>query len=203
MLTDKPLNTIFNAETSKEAWDSLMAHYKGKGEQKIAYLIIELFCSTLSDDMPLDPQINAMLHTANTITTLGLPLHEKLIALAIIISLPLSYDTLKTILTAAKSTEMTVKNVHSQVALEEHWRTREADSSSAFTAHFKGTPKGKNQDLKLRFQRKSILYTRFGLGILMHNVVTFFGAKFPQPVESSCMSSLATILVTVVVVTVV
>jgi len=44
---------------------------------------------------------------------------------------------------------------------------------------------------------------RFGLGILTHNVVTFFGAKFPQPVESSRTSSLATILVTVVVVTVV
>jgi len=40
-------------------------------------------------------------------------------------------------------------------------------------------------------------------GILTHNVVTFFGAKFPQPVENSRASSLATILVTVVVVTVV
>jgi len=55
--------------------------------------------------------------------------------------------------------------------------------------------------VELRFRRKSILYTRFGLGILTHNVVTFFGAKFPQPVENSRASSLATILVTVVVVT--
>jgi len=146
-LTDEPLNTIFNAETSKEAWDHLMMQYEGKGEQKIAYLIIELFRSTLSDDMPLNPQINAMLRTANTITTLGLPLHEKLIALAIIILLPPSYDTLKTILTAAKSMEMTVENVHSQVALKEHRRAHEADSSSVFAARFKGTPKG-NKDLK-------------------------------------------------------
>ena len=125
-----------------------MAHYEGKGEQKIAYLIIELFHSTLSDDSPLDPQINAMMHTANTITTLGLPLHEKLIALAIIISLPPSYETLKTILTASKSTELTVENVRSQIGIEEHRRMREADSSSVFTAHFKGTLKGKNKDLK-------------------------------------------------------
>jgi len=41
---------------------------------------------------------------------------------------------------------------------------------------------------------------RFGPGILTHNVVTFFGTKFPQPVENSCISSLATILLTVVVV---
>src|SRR5882724_198682 len=147
-LTDEPLNTIFNAETSKEAWDSLMARYEGKGEQKIAYLIIELFRSTLSDDSPLDPQINAMMHTANTITTLGLPLHEKLIALAIIISLPPSYETLKTILTASKSTELTVENVRSQIGIEEHRRTREADSSGAFTARFKGTPKGNSKDPK-------------------------------------------------------
>jgi len=40
-LTDEPLNTVFQARTSKEAWDSLMARYEGKGEQKIAYLIIE------------------------------------------------------------------------------------------------------------------------------------------------------------------
>ena len=52
----------------------------------------------------------------------------------------------------------------------------------------------------LRFRRKSILYTRFGLGILTHNVVTFFGAKFPQPVENSRAPSLATILVAVTVV---
>jgi len=41
-----------------------MTCYEGKGEQKIAYLISELFRSTLSDDAPLNPQINAMMHTA-------------------------------------------------------------------------------------------------------------------------------------------
>ena len=114
-----------------------MACYKGKGEQQIIYLMIELFRSTFSEDMPLDPQINAMMRTANTIIALRLPLHEKLIALAIIISLPSSYDTLKTILMASKSTELTVKNVQSQVAIEEHRRTHEVDSSSTFATHFK------------------------------------------------------------------
>jgi len=49
--------------------------------------------------------------TANTISALGLPLHEKLIALAIIISLPPSYETLKTILMASKSMELTIENI--------------------------------------------------------------------------------------------
>ena len=124
-----------------------MTRYEGKGEQKIAYLIIELFRSTLSDDSPLNPQINAMLHTANTISALGLPLHEKLIALAIIISLPPSYETLKTILTAAKSMELTVENVRSQVVIEEHRRTHAADSSGAFAARFKGGHKGKKPSM--------------------------------------------------------
>jgi len=117
MLTDELLNTVFHAQMLKEAWDRLMVCYEGKGEQKIAYLIIELFHSTLSDETPLDPQINTMMHTADTISVLGLPLDDKLIAIAIIISLPPSYDTLKTILTAAKSMELTVENVRSQVTL--------------------------------------------------------------------------------------
>ena len=92
MLTDKPLNMVFQVQTVKQAWDCLMVCYEGKGEQKIAYLIIELFCSALSDD---SPQINAMMCMANTMSMLGLPLHEKLITLAIIISLPPSYNMLK------------------------------------------------------------------------------------------------------------
>jgi len=56
MLTDKPLNTVFQAQTALQYWDRLMTCYKGKGEQKIAYLIIELFQSTLSDNSPLNPQ---------------------------------------------------------------------------------------------------------------------------------------------------
>src|SRR5882762_1405896 len=53
---------------------------------------------------------------------------------------------------------------------------------------------------KLQFQRKSILYTRFGPELETHNVVTFFGVKSPRLVENSHTSSLATIPVTVVVV---
>ena len=43
MLSNEPLNTVFHTQTAKQAWDSLMTHYEGKGEQKIAYLISELF----------------------------------------------------------------------------------------------------------------------------------------------------------------
>jgi len=88
-----------------------------------------------------------MLRTAHTLSTLGLPLNDKLITIAIVISLPPSYDTLKTILTAAKSSEMTVENMHSQVALKEHQRTCEVDASGTFAARFKGGQKGNQKHL--------------------------------------------------------
>src|SRR5882762_11857256 len=53
----------------------------------------------------------------------------------------------------------------------------------------------------LRFRRKSILYMRFGPETVTHNVIAFFSAKFPQLVENSRVSSLATIPATIVVIT--
>lgn len=53
MLKDEPLNGVLFAKTAQEAWESLVARYEGKGEQKMAYLIDELFHGTLSDDSPL------------------------------------------------------------------------------------------------------------------------------------------------------
>ena len=89
-----------------------------------------------------------MLCMAHSLSALRLTLDNKLIAIAIVISLLPSYDTLKTILTAAKSMEMMVENVHTQIALEEHRHTCGADSSSAFATWLKGTPKGNNRGHK-------------------------------------------------------
>jgi len=163
-LNDKLLNTVFQVKMAMEAWDHLMTHYEGKGDQKIAYLIIELFQSTLSDDSPLDPQINALMRMANTIASLGLPLHDKLITLAIIISLPPSYETLKTILTATKSMDLSVENVRSQVTIEEHWHVHATDSSGVFTAWFKGGHKGKKPSMS----QEERLAQRKAKGYCMH-----------------------------------
>jgi len=52
--------------------------------------------------------------------------------------------------------------------------------------------------------KEAVSYIRdLAWGFLTHNVVTFFWCEVPQPVESSRASSKATILVTVVVVTIV
>src|SRR5258705_1167273 len=144
-LADEPMNTVLNVTTAKESWDKIRARYEGKGKQKIAYLISDLFRSTLTDASPLEPQINAMIRTSHTLSSLELVLDDMLIAIAIIISLPPSYDTLKMILTATAATDLTVENVRSQIALEEQRRNYQLDTSGAFAAHTQGNTRGRGR----------------------------------------------------------
>ena len=59
-LRDEPLNGVIGVTSAKDVWDKLSTHYEGKGTQKVAYLIGELFRSSLMDTEPLEPQINKM-----------------------------------------------------------------------------------------------------------------------------------------------
>ncbi|OCH84952.1 hypothetical protein OBBRIDRAFT_694325, partial [Obba rivulosa] len=73
----------------------LCEYYKRKGKQMIAYLIGELFCGTLSDESPLEPQLNVLHHKARTLTSLSSLLDNSLIVVAIIILLPILYATFR------------------------------------------------------------------------------------------------------------
>ena len=86
-LKDEPLNSVLFSTNAKDCWDKLSERYEGKGEQKIVYLIDEVFQSTLSESEPLEPQINALIRAANTISNLGLTLDDKLLSFALISSL--------------------------------------------------------------------------------------------------------------------
>src|SRR6266702_518218 len=152
-LKDEPLNSVLYANTTKECWDNLSEHYEGKGEQKIVYLINEVFRSTLSESEPLEPQINALICAANTISNLGLTLDDKLLAFALISSLPSSFSTLKTILSTTKSTDLTSEYVKAQVILDEQRCVRE--SGVGTTAYFaKAAKKGKKKGDKPDSQKK-------------------------------------------------
>ena len=106
------------------------------------HLIDEIFWGTLSESEPLQPQINTIILAASKVTTLRLPLDDKLVMFAIISSLPPSMGTLKKILSNTKPSDMTTENVMSQIALDEQQRVRESGTSaSAFFA--KITKKGK------------------------------------------------------------
>ncbi|KAG2349506.1 hypothetical protein BDR05DRAFT_871667 [Suillus weaverae] len=76
---------------ASDAWTKLCERYEGKGKQSIAYLIGELFRGTLSDESPMEPQLNAMHQKAQVLNSLGQALDDSLVAIAMVISLPSSY----------------------------------------------------------------------------------------------------------------
>jgi len=97
-------------------------------------LIDEVFRTTFSDSEPLEPQINTLIRAARTITSLGLALEDKLVAFAIISSLPPSLTTLKIILSTSSASSLSSEYVKSQIILDEQRRVR--DSGVGATAFF-------------------------------------------------------------------
>jgi gag-polypeptide of LTR copia-type len=122
-LDDKPLDYIRDARTAKECWDKLSVWYKNKWTPRIPLLLAKVFRSTLSDNEPLGPQIDALIRAARIIESLGLALDDKLVAFSIISSLPSSLSTLKTImLVTTELSELSPENVWSRVVFDERRR---------------------------------------------------------------------------------
>jgi len=157
-LKDEPLSGVLYTTTSADAWKKLSERYEGKGKQSIAYLISELFRNTLSDDESMETQLNSMRQKANVLKTLGQPLEESLVAIAMVISLPPTYSTLRTILMAADD-KLTTDAVINQVLIEE--KSRKASSThSALAAKMTGRSKqkGKGKVSKEDKGKKSCTY---------------------------------------------
>lgn len=95
-----------------EIWRKLNERYEGQGKQTVAFLIGELFRGTLSDDSAMETQLNAMHQKAHILSTLGQPLDNTLVATAMVISLPPSYSTLRTILMST-SDKLSISDVQS------------------------------------------------------------------------------------------
>ncbi|KAF8626070.1 hypothetical protein AX17_006628 [Amanita inopinata Kibby_2008] len=117
-LKDEPLSGVIHTTTAKEVWDKLSEHCEGKGQQSMAYLIGELFRNTLSDESPMESQLNAMRQKSHILASLSLKLEDPLIAIVMIISLPESYSTLRTILMSAED-KLSPEKVIAQVLVEE------------------------------------------------------------------------------------
>jgi hypothetical protein len=132
-LKDEPLSTVATSTFAKSHWEKLSVRYEGREDQRIIHLIDQVFWGTLSNSEPLQPQVNAIIRAASTITSLGTTLEDRLIALAIIASLPPSMSTLKKILSNTKSSEMTTKHVTLQIVLNEQQCVQESgDTATAF-----------------------------------------------------------------------
>ena len=138
-LKDEPLNGVLHTSLASDAWTKLCERYEGKGKQSIAYLIGELFRGTLMDESPMEPQLNAMRQKALVLASLGQALDDSLIAIAMVISLPTSYSTLRTILMST-SDKITIEGTISQILVEEKSR-RTPETQSALVAKAPEKPK--------------------------------------------------------------
>jgi len=151
-LKDKPLNGVLHTSSAAEAWTKLSERYEGKGKQSITYLIGELFRGTLSDESPMEPQLNVMRQKAQVLTLLGQTLDDSLMAIAMVISLPPSYSTLRTILMSS-SDKLMIDGMISQILIEEKSR-HTVEMQSALVAKMsdkaKDSNKEKNEEPKWR-----------------------------------------------------
>ncbi len=154
-LKDEPLSGVIHAVSASDVWDKLLRRYEGKGKQTVAFLTGEIFRGTFTDDSPLEPQLNAVRHKAYILKTLKHELSDALIAISLIISLPESYSTLRTILMATPEDQLTSDFVITQVLTEERSRNNPNSSQVALLArNAKGKgntpfkPQGKKDDSK-------------------------------------------------------
>jgi hypothetical protein len=115
----------------------------------------------LSDSEPLQPQINSLVRAAGTISALGLTLDDKLIAFAIILSLPSSMNTLKKILSNTKPSDMTTEHVTSQIVLDKQQSIHESGTSATvFFAKIAKKGRGKGM-ISQGTKRRNVLTARF------------------------------------------
>jgi hypothetical protein len=157
-LKDEPLSGVLHVATSKEAWDKLCKRYEGKGKQSMAYIIGELFRNTLSDESPMEPQLIAMRQKSHVLTSLGLTLEDTLVAIAMVISLPESYSTIRTILMSSED-KLSPDTVVAQVLIEEKSRNN-STAQTALVAHMGGKGKGSRKDGKDGNQLKKCSYCK-------------------------------------------
>ncbi|KZV60059.1 hypothetical protein PENSPDRAFT_594537, partial [Peniophora sp. CONT] len=94
-LKDEPLRAVYGLDSSHDIWTRLKERYRGKGYQRAAQIMSELFRGTLAADSPLEPQLNDMIIKSRTLKDLGVPLPDAILVIGMTISLPAQYDTLK------------------------------------------------------------------------------------------------------------
>lgn len=133
----EPLKAVHRTKTAKECWDRLTSFFKSKsgGFGRILPLIKELFQTTLSEFEPIEPQIDRRVRVASALDFLGLPFEDKLLAAAIVASVPESMASVKTILYTIDDSVISTDLVRSQLVFDEHCRVRASgDTAAAYFA---------------------------------------------------------------------
>src|SRR6267142_1717117 len=128
-------NCVLDAETSKACWDTLASRYQAKDNQRTVFMLERLLMTPFSDAEPLEPQIDQLRLTARNLETARFAMAEKYLAGIIIMRLPESLSTLKTILANTDDAKLSVKGITNQVLADEARRIRASGERNA-TAYF-------------------------------------------------------------------
>jgi hypothetical protein len=141
-LEPEPYTAVIAIESPKEAWNSLVDRYQETGLHIVVPQLIAIFQTKLSDEEPLETQINSLVERWCILTTNGIRLDEGVIAIAIVTALPDSYSTLRSIILSQSSIPK-IQTVKNQILIEEQIRTAAANSTAiALKAQTKGKGTG-------------------------------------------------------------
>jgi hypothetical protein len=119
LLSHAPSNHVLNAKTAKEVWDLLKVYYQGDDDLRQHYLLERLFMIAFCESELMEPQIAEVVSIMQQLTDVGFPITDQLLAGAIRVKLPESWDTLKTILANTGGKHQMSKSVISQILAEE------------------------------------------------------------------------------------
>ena len=143
-LDSSPLNHVLDTKTAKEVWDLLRVCYQGDDNLRQHYLLERLFTTAFCDSDPMEPQIADVVAITRQLTDIGFPISDQLLAGAIRVKLPESWDTLKKVLANTTGGAQTSKGIISQVLAEEHHHVHAA-GGDAMAYYAKGAAKGKKK----------------------------------------------------------
>jgi len=113
------MNRPLLCSTAKEAWDSLVDRYEGKGEKQIMHLMGDLYHRNFVETEPLEPQINQMLLVAQSLSSLGSPVPEKHLAFQLVSALPDSFELLKVLLNQIPHTKLSTDRMIAMIIDDE------------------------------------------------------------------------------------
>ena len=93
-LEHKVAALITGKSLASEAWTTVKNCFNGQGIQSVTYLMTKLWHSMMTLDHELLPQIQEVKDCVQKLKSLGYEISNELQAIAIILSLPLEYETL-------------------------------------------------------------------------------------------------------------
>jgi gag-polypeptide of LTR copia-type len=146
-LTGMPACAIMYACTAKDCLDKLSAVYEGKGASKLSTLMGRIFSTPMTNTEPLGPQIDTIIEAAHGIAEAGAPLGDPHIVYAIMMALPSSLETLKTILDSLPLIDQNPENYKAWILSDERHRIR-ATGDTVATFYAKASKKVKKKEKK-------------------------------------------------------